>query len=118
MASCRDSARAAAEPELRALEEKRTESNSGERKAEKMGSEAKASRGEGEGEASAEEAAVSAGEGLLKVPSFWSGEDGRMPGDAMIRGGVLAVAAPAPRSRSRPSPRRFFSPSSAFVIVG
>lgn len=114
MASWRDSARAAAEPELRALEEKRTESNSGERKAEKMGSEAKASRGEGEEEASAEEAAVSAGEGLLKVPSLWSGEDGRMPGDAMIRGGVLAVAAPATRSRSRrPSPRRFFSPSSA-----
>lgn len=59
-----------------------------------MGSEAKASRGEGEGEASAEEAAVSAVEGLLKVPSFWSGEDGRMPGDAMTGGGVLEVPAP------------------------
>jgi hypothetical protein len=45
--SWRDSARAAAEPEERAWEEKAAESKEEERKAEKTGSDAKVSNGEG-----------------------------------------------------------------------
>lgn len=75
----------AAEPADRAAEEKRVESKEWERKAEKVGSEAKASRGE------APPVAVVGVEATVGVESFWRGEGG--VGEAFwIAGRAMPVA--------------------------
>lgn len=72
MAEWSFSAVEAGEPEERAAEEKVVEEKDGERKGEKIGSSAKASRGDDDGAA----AAPAGGVGDLKVERRWRGEDG------------------------------------------
>lgn len=75
----------AAEPEDRAAEEKRVESKEGERKAEKVGSDAKASRGE---------APPAVTVAVVGVERFWRGEAGAAD-DLWIAAGDAMLSLPA-----------------------
>lgn len=76
MAEWSFSAVEAGEPEERAAEEKVVEEKDGERKGEKIGSSAKASRGDDDDGAAAPAEAAAEGVGDLKVERRWRGEDG------------------------------------------
>lgn len=105
----------AAEPEERAEEEKRVESNSGERKREKVGSEEKVSRGEGDCSEVVEEGCggvlglVEGVLGFLKVESLWSGEEEDeegwealwMAGEAIVVVVVMVVVVVVDRWRTK-----------------